>query len=294
MLRAGWPRRRHGAGCPVCWGTEGGPAGGQQGAGRVDGEQGRQPRRGSCRAPSARPSPPSLPPCLPSGARSALGVHLCTPALSPTGTRRAWQPRAHTWEVRSRCQCVSHGRPGEEGMRCRAGTAAPGPGTGASAAVGGAPRRRGAGSSHERGLPAACLSTPPSAHPRSGGSDGGRWLELLPEHGRSACREPGHLRAGDTSTPGAPAVAVTHEGRRRCPRPGHLPMGRASPRRQHGARAPQPRPSQAHTLCPRQGPGLLGDGVGSRTSSACRWGQFLFVTVTESRWAKRTLSSPLQ
>lgn len=155
---------------------------------------------------------------------------------------------------------------------------------------GGAPRRRGAGSSHERGLPAACLSTPPSAHPRSGGSDGGRRLELLPEHGRSACRAPGHLRAGDTSTPGAPAVAVTHEGRRRCPRPGHLPMGRASPRRQHGARAPQPRPSQAHTLCPRQGPGLLGDGVGSRTSSACRWGQFLFVTVGQT---DSVISSPV-
>lgn len=62
VLQAGWPRRRHGAGWPACWGTEGGPAGGHPGAGRVDGEQGRQPRRGSCRAPSARPSPPSLPP----------------------------------------------------------------------------------------------------------------------------------------------------------------------------------------------------------------------------------------
>lgn len=247
MLRAGWPRRRHGAGCPVCWGTEGGPAGGQPGAGRVDGEQGRQPRRGSCRAPSARPSPPSLPPCLPSGARSALGVHLCTPALSPTGTRRAWQPRAHTWEVRSRCQCVSHGRPGEEGTRCRAGTAAPGPGTGASAAVGGRPGAAGPGAATSAGsLPPACPRRPLlirevvavtaaagwSCFPNTGGARAGRPGTSVLE--TPAPREhrlsPSHTR-GDVGAPGldtSPWVGRAHVG---SMVPGPHSLGRAKPTR---------------------------------------------------------------
>lgn len=233
------------------------------------------------------------PPCLLSGARSALGVHLCTPALSPTGSRRAWQPRAHTREVRSRCQCVSHGRPGEEGTCAVQARQLLALARGRPQPWGGAPAPRG----REQPRARAPCRLPVHA---SLGSSAKWWQRQRPPAGAAS-------RTREERVPGArappcwrhqhPGSTGCHRhtrGRRRCPRPGHLPMGRASPRRQHGARAPQPRPSQAHTLCPRQGPGLLGDGVGSRTSPACRWGQFLFVTVTESRWAKQTLSSPLQ